>query len=143
LREEPLHDDAEIHHAIDTLGTLIDGYVLRHYSPNVGRRTSIHRRIGENIIEKIIKGCLNETTVADHISRDLKRYTENPTKGDPDKELVDLCQKARCIKEMVQRHPSRWEFGDWDVAGLRVEFPSVLKDGKEVMRAWYKDCLLV
>jgi len=55
-----------------------------------------------------------------------------------DDHLYQLCKRAVRIRAMLEsRHDSRWSFV-WD-PGPGVQFPSVLKNGEEVMPTEYDD----
>jgi hypothetical protein len=73
-------------------------------------------------------------TVAEGLSRDLQQYAENPTDQDRDNDLINLCKITRGIKSEIDKHPANWTFGSWDVKP-NMQFPSVLRDGKEVEEA--------
>jgi len=77
-----------------------------------------------------------EQEVAGDLSRDLQRYSDNQRSQASDDHLLQLCKTAARIRRMMrQQRPSSWDF-DWD-GGPRVQFPRVMKDGKEVMEAEY------
>ena len=75
----------------------------------------------------------SDTAVAESLSRDLQPYAKDPADQNREKHLLSLCKTARGVSRMTQAHPSNWSFGPWD--GSATQFPSVLKDGKEVVAA--------
>jgi len=106
LEETP--EDNAIHHDIMTLNTFIDlhaeGYYISH---SEGKGSLIRQRIGETILDDIMK---NDMNVSIKISQYLAPYVENQEDQERESHLLELCKLAKSIRHMTERHPSKWVF---------------------------------
>lgn len=131
--EEEVPEDGAIRTDISTLSTLIDQHAENFYI----NRELVRGTITETILTDIVKGSGNETDVSQELSDRLQPYVQSPAGPTRDAHLLQLCEMAGRVRDMINRHPSEWTFGRWDTKSGAMLFPSVSRDYTEFMSAEY------
>lgn len=73
------------------------------------------------------------TNVAETLSNDLTKYATDPSDQRRGEHLLNLCESAGTIRDLINRHPSEWKFDPH--GGHDIVFPSVRRDGEEFLLA--------
>ncbi|PGH18557.1 hypothetical protein AJ79_00336 [Helicocarpus griseus UAMH5409] len=129
-------EDSTIRDRITTLRLFIDQHSINFYRTQYDDSgASISRYIARTIISSIIEEQKNDRGVAENLADALQKYAVDPSNQKRNNHLFALCQTARKIADLIERHPANWTFS-W-YGGGDVQFPSVMRDQEEYMEATY------
>ncbi|KAN0078578.1 hypothetical protein V8E54_005091 [Elaphomyces granulatus] len=118
---EEIPEDSTIHHDIMTLNTFIDLHAEGYYISHSEGESLIRQRIGETILNDIMKNNMNENSVSTKISQYLAPYIENQEDQERENHLLELCKLAKSIRRMTERHPSEWVFSWNSKSGFHTQ----------------------